>query len=180
MHAANPASLSVGGYFAAPAERARAPWSQPPVQAAELFMTVLPPHGQLAKEYSSSTHRGPTLGQQTCSAKLGNEKSTSTYCHQHSSKEGRHRSKNRQGHNLTHTQTLRVACPRSKGAIRTGTPRTTRGQTLGPAGTQGQRRLSTTQKQDSRARSRSYPRHCHRAAHLRPRASGGNGRDKGT
>lgn len=165
MRAANPAPLSVGGYFAAPAERARAPWSQPPIQAAGLFMTVLPPHGQLAKEYSSSTHGGPTLGQQTGSAKLGNGKSTATYCHQHSSKEGRHRSKNRQGHNLTHTQTLWVGCPRSKGAIRTGTPRTTRGQTLGPAGTQGQRRHSTTQKQDSRARSRSQPRHCLRASH---------------
>lgn len=70
--------------------------------------------------------------------------------------------------------------PRSTGAIRTGAPRTTRGQTLSPAGTQGRCRHSTTQKQDSRARSRSYPRHCHRASHPRLRASGGNGRDKGT
>lgn len=41
MRAVNPAPLSIGSYFAPPAEQVRVPWSQPPVQAAGLFMTVL-------------------------------------------------------------------------------------------------------------------------------------------
>lgn len=180
MRAANPAPLSVGGYFAAPAERARAPWSQPPIQAAGLFMTVLPPHGQLAKEYSSSTHGGPTLGQQTGSAKLGNGKSTATYCHQHSSKEGRHRSKNRQGHNLTHTQTLWVGCPQVKGSHQDRNPEDHTGTNSRPSRDAGTVQTFNYPEAGQQSQVKKPAETLPPSVPPSPRASGGNGRDKGT
>lgn len=74
-------------------------------------MAVLPTHGQLAKEYSSRTHGGQHRVSRLLLCKTRKQKATATICHQHSSEKGHHRSKNRQGHNFRHTQTLWVMPP---------------------------------------------------------------------
>lgn len=143
-------------------------------------MTVLPPHGQLAKEYSSSTHGGPTLGQQTGSARLGNEKSTATYCHQHSSKEGRHRSKNRQGHNLTHTQTLWVGCLQAKGSHQDRNPEDHTGTNSRPSRDAGTAQTFNYPEAGQQSQIKKLAETLPPSVPPSPRASGGNGRDKGT
>lgn len=57
------------------------------------------------------THGGQHGASRLLLCKTRKRKATATVCHQHSSEEGHHRSKDRQGHNFRHTQTLWVGCP---------------------------------------------------------------------
>lgn len=138
-------------------------------------MAVLPTHGQLAKEYSSRTHRGQHWVSRLLLCKTREQKATATICHQHSSEKGHYRSKNRQGHNFRHTQTLWVMTQDNR-SRQDRRPEDHTGTYSQPSRDAGTVQTFNYPEAGQQSQIKKPSRHCHQAFHPRPR-SGGNGRD---